>query len=131
MLILCEINGCLLQIGWALSTMKYKKRKNAYNVFPQQDYHIVQNMKRHSRNKENIFMKHICDNLYSEYINFFNSKNMINNLVLNMGKYSEVADCGAGWAKLQLAGEAAAGRPGDRPRNPGLHYREIKPQTTD
>ena len=29
------------------------------------------------------------------------------------GGPSEVADCGAGWAKLQLAGEAAAGGPGD------------------
>ena len=44
---------------------------------------------------------------------------------------SKVADCGPGWAKLQLAGEAAAGGPGDRPRNPGLQHREIKPQTTD
>ena len=30
------------------------------------------------------------------------------------GRPSKVADCGAGWAKLQLAGEAAAGGPGDR-----------------
>ena len=43
----------------------------------------------------------------------------------------EVADCGAEWAKLQLASEAAAGGPGDRPRNPGLQRREIKPETTD
>ena len=44
---------------------------------------------------------------------------------------SEVADCGAGWAKLQLASEAAAGGPGDRPCNPRLQHREIKHQTTD
>ena len=44
---------------------------------------------------------------------------------------SEVVDCGAGWAKLQLGGEAAAGARGDRPCNPGLQRREIKPQTTD
>ena len=30
------------------------------------------------------------------------------------GRPSEVADCGAGWAKLQRAGEAAAGGLGDR-----------------
>ena len=42
---------------------------------------------------------------------------------------SEVADCGTRWAKLQLAGEAAAGGPGDRPRNPRLQHGEIKPQT--
>ena len=36
------------------------------------------------------------------------------------GRPSEVADCGAGWVKLQLAGEAAAGGQGDRPRNPEL-----------
>ena len=42
---------------------------------------------------------------------------------------SEVVDCGAGWAKLQLAGEAAAGGLGDRPRNPEFQRREIKPQT--
>ena len=47
------------------------------------------------------------------------------------GGPSKVADCGAGWAKLQLAGEAAAGGPGDRPRNPEFHLGEIKPQTTD
>ena len=28
------------------------------------------------------------------------------------GRPSKVADCGVGWAKLQLAGEAAAGGPG-------------------
>ena len=44
------------------------------------------------------------------------------------GGPSEVADCGAGWAKLQLALEAAAGGPGDRLCNPSG---EIKPQTTD
>ena len=47
------------------------------------------------------------------------------------GGPSEVADCGAGWAKLQLASEAAAGGPGERPHNPGLQPREIKPQTSD
>ena len=36
------------------------------------------------------------------------------------GGLSEVADCGTGQARLQLAGEAAAGGPGDRPHNPGL-----------
>ena len=44
---------------------------------------------------------------------------------------SEVADCGAGQAKLQLASEAAAGGPADRPCNPEFQSREIKPQTTD
>ena len=34
------------------------------------------------------------------------------------GGPSQMADCGAGWAKLQLASEAAAGGPGDRPHNP-------------
>ena len=47
------------------------------------------------------------------------------------GGPSEAAAGGAGWARLQLAGEAAAGRPGDRPRNPGLQLAEIKPQTSD
>ena len=47
------------------------------------------------------------------------------------GRPSEVADCGAGWEKLQLAGEAAAGGPGDRPPNPEFQLREIKPQTSD
>ena len=47
------------------------------------------------------------------------------------GGLSEVADCGVGWAKLQLAGEAAAGGPGDRPRNPEFQSQEIKPQSTD
>ena len=40
---------------------------------------------------------------------------------------SEVADCGAGWAKPQLDGEAAAGAPGDRLHNPEFQIREIKP----
>ena len=44
---------------------------------------------------------------------------------------SEVVDCGAGRARLQLAGEAAAGGPGDRLHNPGSQHGEIKPQTTD
>ena len=43
----------------------------------------------------------------------------------------EVADCGAGWAKLQLASKAAAGGPGDRPHNPEFQCVEIKSQTTD
>ena len=47
------------------------------------------------------------------------------------GGHSEVADCGAGWAKLQLAGKAAAGGPGDRPSNPEFQHGEIKPQNTD
>ena len=47
------------------------------------------------------------------------------------GGPSETVDCGAGWAKLQLASEAAAGGPGDRPRNPEFQRGEIKPQTTD
>ena len=42
----------------------------------------------------------------------------------------EVADCGVSWAKLQLAGKAAAGRLDNRLCNPGLQHREIKPQTT-
>ena len=47
------------------------------------------------------------------------------------GRLQEVADCGVGWAKLQLASEAAAVGPGDRPCNPHFQLREIKPQTTD
>ena len=47
------------------------------------------------------------------------------------GRPSEVADCGAGRAKLQLAGKAAAGGPGDRPHNPEFQCEDIKPQTTD
>ena len=47
------------------------------------------------------------------------------------GRPSEVVDCGAGWAKLQLAGEAAAGGPGDRLYNPEFQRGKIKPQTTD
>ena len=47
------------------------------------------------------------------------------------GGPSEVADCEAGWAKLQLASEAAAGRPSYRPCNPEFQRRELKPQTTD
>ena len=41
------------------------------------------------------------------------------------GGPSEVVDCGAGWAKLQLASEAAAGGPGDRPCNPEFQRGEI------
>ena len=47
------------------------------------------------------------------------------------GRPSEVADCGAGWAKLQLAGKAATGGPGDRLHNPEFQHGEIKSQTTD
>ena len=47
------------------------------------------------------------------------------------GRPSKVADCGAGWAWLQLAGEAAAGGPGDRPHTPVFQHGEIKSQTTD
>ena len=48
------------------------------------------------------------------------------------GRPSKAMDCGAGCAKLQLAGEeAGAGGPGDRPHNPEFQHREIKPQTTD
>ena len=47
------------------------------------------------------------------------------------GGPSEVADCRAGWAKLQLAGEAATGRLGDRPHNPEFQCGEINPQITD
>ena len=47
------------------------------------------------------------------------------------GGPSEVADCGAGWARLQLAGEAAAGGLGNRQSNPEFQCREIKPQTSD
>ena len=44
---------------------------------------------------------------------------------------SKAADCGAGWAKLQLASEATAGGQGDRTHNPESCAGEIKPQTTD
>ena len=47
------------------------------------------------------------------------------------GRHSEVADCGAGWAKLQLAGEAVADGLGDRPHNPESRCGEIKPQTSN
>ena len=47
------------------------------------------------------------------------------------GGPSEVANCGAGLAKLQLAGEAAACGSGGRPPNPEFQCGEIKPQTTD
>ena len=43
----------------------------------------------------------------------------------------EMADCGEGQARLQLASEAADGGPGDRPCNPEFQRGEIKPQTTD
>ena len=36
------------------------------------------------------------------------------------GGPSEVAECGAGWARLQLDGKKAAGGPSDRPCNPGF-----------
>ena len=47
------------------------------------------------------------------------------------GGPSEVVDCEAGWTKLQLASEAAAGGPGNRPRNPEFQHGGKKPQTTD
>ena len=47
------------------------------------------------------------------------------------GGPSEVADCRARWAKLQVAGKAAAVGLGDRPCNPELQHGEIKPQATD
>ena len=47
------------------------------------------------------------------------------------GRDSEVVDCGAGWAKLQLAGEAVVDGLGDRPHNQKFQRREIKPQTSD
>ena len=47
------------------------------------------------------------------------------------GRPSEVVDCGAGWAKLKLAGKAAAGGLGDRQSNPRLQRGEIKSQTSD
>ena len=34
------------------------------------------------------------------------------------GGPSEAVECGAGWAKLQLANKAAAGGPGDSPHKP-------------
>ena len=47
------------------------------------------------------------------------------------GGLSKMVDCGARWAKLQLACKAADGGPGDRPCNPEFQLREIKPQTSD
>ena len=44
---------------------------------------------------------------------------------------SEVVDCGAGWAKLQLAGEAVVDGLGDRPSNPEFQLGKIKLETTD
>ena len=38
------------------------------------------------------------------------------------GRPSKVADSGAGWAKLQLASEAAGGGLGDRPLNPEFQH---------
>ena len=43
----------------------------------------------------------------------------------------EMADCGEGQARLQLASEAADGGPGDRPCNPEFQRGEIMPQTTE
>ena len=54
-----------------------------------------------------------------------------NRIKVAAGGPSEVADCGMGRTKQQLAGEAAAGRPGNRPRNPESQAGEIKTQTTD
>ena len=47
------------------------------------------------------------------------------------GRPSEVADCGAEQAKLQLTSKAAAGGLGNRPHNPEFQRGEIKPQTSD
>ena len=47
------------------------------------------------------------------------------------GGNSKVADCARGQARLKLAGEAAAGGPGDRLHNPEFQHGEMKPQTTD
>ena len=57
------------------------------------------------------------------------------------GGPSEVADCGTGQARLQLADPLAphssidrlGGTAGERsrPPNPGLQHREIKPRTSD
>ena len=47
------------------------------------------------------------------------------------GGPSEVADCGVGQAKLQVASEAAAGGPRDRLRDPEFLHEEIKPQISD
>ena len=45
------------------------------------------------------------------------------------GRPSKVADYEAGWAKLKLAGKAAAGGLGDRLSNPEFQHGEIKPQS--
>ena len=42
------------------------------------------------------------------------------------GGPSEGADCGAGWARLQLAGEATAGGPGNRLHNSEFQHWENK-----
>ena len=47
------------------------------------------------------------------------------------GGPSEMVNCGAEQAKLQLASEATAGGQGDRTHNPESCAGEIKPQTTD
>ena len=47
------------------------------------------------------------------------------------GRPREVADCGVGWARLQLTGKAAAGGPSIRLHNSGLQHGDIKLQTTD
>ena len=47
------------------------------------------------------------------------------------GGSGEVADCGAPGARLQLASRSAAGRPSNRPQNPGLQRGETKPQISD
>ena len=47
------------------------------------------------------------------------------------GRPREVADCGMGWAKLQLAGKVAAAGQGDRTHNPEFRHGEIKPQIPD
>ena len=60
---------------------------------------------------------------------------------MEAGRSSEVADCGMGQARLQLADPAdphshidkSEGMAGERsrPHNPGLQLGKIKPQTSD
>ena len=47
------------------------------------------------------------------------------------GRPSKVVECGAGWAKLQLANKAAADGQGGRAHNPEFQRGKIKPQNTD
>ena len=57
--------------------------------------------------------------------------NLVERTPGNAAGSRDVADCRAGWAKLQLAGKAAAGGLGDRSCNPEFQHGEIKPQTTE